>query len=179
MRALGCPSPLVDATVKTGAPLDQPKVTRQGQELVSSLPEGNQWYLDGELLQGATGQRFTPAMSGRYSVMAFKEGCVSDMSLAYSYELESSERNVGVELMVFPNPSADGRFSYTVETAAPEDLSLTVVDLLGKQLYSASVGQVNGQYKGSFDLSKHSNGLYIVRLQHGDQVYTRKIMISK
>lgn len=104
---------------------------------------------------------------------------MSDMSLAYRYELESAERNVGPELMVFPNPSADGKFSYTVETATPENLTLTVIDLLGKQLYSASVKQINGQYKGVFDLSKHANGLYIVRLQHGDKVYTSKIIIRK
>ncbi|WP_299761107.1 S8 family serine peptidase [uncultured Pontibacter sp.] len=179
VRALGCPSPRVAVTLKNGTPLDQPKVTRQGKELISSQPEGNQWYLDGQPLEGAIGQRFTPTLNGQYSVITFKEGCVSDMSLAYRYELESAERNVGPELMVFPNPSADGKFSYTVETATPENLTLTVVDLLGKQLYSASVKQINGQYKGVFDLSKHSNGLYIVRLQHGDKVYTSKIMIRK
>ncbi|CAM3824572.1 S8 family serine peptidase [Pontibacter korlensis] len=179
VRALGCPSPRVAVTQKVGAPLDKPEVSREGKELVSSQPEGNQWYLDGEPLQAATTQRFTPTMNGRYSVVTFKDGCVSEMSLAYRYELESAERNIGPELMVFPNPSADGKFSYTVETSSPVDLTLTVVDLLGKQLYSTSVRQINGQYKGSFDLSKHSNGLYIVRLQHGGQVYTQKIMIRK
>ncbi|MCX2742058.1 S8 family serine peptidase [Pontibacter anaerobius] len=179
VRALGCPSPRVAVTLKEGTPLDQPKVTREGKELISSLPEGNQWYLDGQPLEGATGQRFTPTLNGQYSVITFKDGCVSDMSLAYRYELESAERDVAPELMVFPNPSADGKFSYTVETSSPENLSLTVVDLLGKQLYTASVRQINGQYKGMVDLSKHANGLYIVRLQHGDQVYTRKIMIRK
>ncbi|WP_276499597.1 S8 family serine peptidase [Pontibacter litorisediminis] len=179
VRALGCQSPRVAVALKEGTPLDQPKVTREGKDLISSQPEGNQWYLDGQPLEGATGQRITPTLNGQYSVIAFKNGCVSEMSLAYRYEVETAERNVGPELMVFPNPSADGKFSYTVETAAPENLTLTVVDLLGKQLYAATVKQINGQYKGMFDLSKHANGLYIVRLQHGDQVYTRKIMIRK
>ncbi|WP_266203803.1 S8 family serine peptidase [Pontibacter kalidii] len=179
VRALGCPSPRVAVALKEGTPLDQPKVTREGKELVSSLPVGNQWYLDGAPLEGATGQRLTPTLNGQYSVIAFTDGCVSEMSLAYRYEVQSAERNVGPELMVFPNPSQDGKFSFTVETSSPENLTLTVVDLLGKQLYTTAVRQINGQYKGMFDLSKHANGLYIVRLLHGEQVYTRKIMIRK
>ncbi|OKL40639.1 S8 family serine peptidase [Pontibacter flavimaris] len=179
VRALGCPSPRVAVALKEGIPLDQPKVTREGNELVSSLPVGNQWYLDGAPLEGSTGQRLSPTLNGQYSVIAFTDGCVSEMSLAYRYEVESAARNVGPELMVFPNPSQDGKFSFTVETSSPEDLTLTVADLLGKQLYSTSVQQINGQYKGMIDLSKHSNGLYIVRLQHGNQVYTYKVMIRK
>ncbi|GAB3826227.1 hypothetical protein GCM10028895_36810 [Pontibacter rugosus] len=101
------------------------------------------------------------------------------MSLAYRYELESAEREVGPELMVYPNPSNDGKFSYTVETTALEDMHLMVVDVVGKQVYAATVKQINGQYKGSFDLSKYSDGLYIVRLQYGNQTYTRKIVIRR
>lgn len=179
VRSLGCPSPRTAVTIKTGTPLSQPTITRNGQDLVSSAPDGNQWYLDGEALKSATGKNFTPTESGKYSVMAFKEGCVSEMSLAYSYELESAENNAGPELIVFPNPSNDGYFNYSVETNSPENLILTVTDMLGKQLYAASVKSINGQYRGSFDISEGANGLYIVRLQHGDKVYTHKVMISR
>ncbi|TPE40281.1 S8 family serine peptidase [Pontibacter mangrovi] len=179
VRALGCPSPRVAVALKEGVPLEQPRITREGKELVSSLPEGNQWYLDGLPLEGADARRFTPTLNGQYSVMAFKNGCVSQMSLAYRYEVESATRDVGPELVVFPNPSGDGKFNYTVETTAPEDLTLTVVDMLGNLLHTASVRQINGQYKGMIDLSGRANGLYLVRLQHGAKVYTRKVMIRK
>lgn len=179
VRALGCAGPRVPVTLKEGAPLDQPRISREGKELVSSQPEGNQWYLDGQPLEGATSQRITPTLNGQYSVIAFKEGCISDMSLAYRYVVETASRGVGPELSVFPNPSSDGKFNYTVETSAPESITLQVVDMLGRVLYTSAIGQVNGQYKGMIDLSKHSNGLYIVRLQHGSHVYTHKVMIRK
>ncbi|GAB3826230.1 hypothetical protein GCM10028895_36820 [Pontibacter rugosus] len=60
VRALGCAGPRVAVTVKTGAPLETPSVARQGQELVSSEAEGNQWFLDGEAIAGATGSSFYP-----------------------------------------------------------------------------------------------------------------------
>ncbi|GHA63278.1 hypothetical protein GCM10007389_14680 [Pontibacter akesuensis] len=179
VRALDCPSPRVAAVMKTGAPLEKPIVTRQGQELVSNEPVGNQWFLDGQPVAGATGQRFTPTFNGRYSLLVFRDGCISEMSMAYSYEKESAERGVGPELIVYPNPSADGKFEYTVETDALEAMSLTVIDLLGRQLYTATVSAVNGQYKGKFDISKDKDGLYIVRLQYGDQTYTRKVVVRR
>ena len=80
---------------------------------------------------------------------------------------------------MFPNPSPDGKLSYNVETSAPERTTLQAVDMLGRVLYTSAIGQVNGQYKGMIDLSKHSNGLYMVRLQHGSQVYTHNVMIRK
>lgn len=179
VRSLGCPSPRTAATFKTGTPLEQPIVQRDALTLRSTAPEGNQWLLDGEPIAGATGSSFAPTYNGLYSVIVYKDGCVSEESVAYNYVAEVAALDVGPDFTVYPNPSADGNFDYTVETDALQDLRLTVTDLMGRELYSETVSNVNGQYKGSLDLTKHSNGLYVVRLQHGDQLYTRKVIIRK
>src|SRR5690606_21668939 len=68
VRAMGCISPRVAVPVENGTPIPTPVVTRQGLNLQSSVADGNQWYLNGFPIPGATGQTITPTESGDYSV---------------------------------------------------------------------------------------------------------------
>ncbi len=45
--------------------------------LTSSNPSGNQWYLDGNAIVGATNQNYSATASGNYTVTATTSGCVS------------------------------------------------------------------------------------------------------
>jgi gliding motility-associated-like protein len=45
--------------------------------LTSSAANGNQWYRNGSLISGATGQTFTATTPGDYSVMASASGCTA------------------------------------------------------------------------------------------------------
>ncbi|PRY10943.1 putative secreted protein (Por secretion system target) [Pontibacter ummariensis] len=179
VSALGCKSERVEVPMKTGNPLPKPVVSRDGTELVSSAAEGNQWYLDGKAIADATGSTYTPTVSGTYTVIVLKDGCISDVSTAFSFDLETASRDVSADLLAFPNPSGDGRFTVTLETDGPEEILFDVVDMLGKTVYTAEVSRYNGQYKGELDLSSKSSGLYILRARHGDSVQTSKLLIRK
>ena len=65
--------------------LDAPTVTVEGEyTLVSSVAKGNQWFtVDGQMVEGATEQRFTPTKEGIYYVCASNGACFSDPSNAY------------------------------------------------------------------------------------------------
>ena len=66
-------------------PLDAPTVTVEGTHtLVSSAETGNQWYdEEGQPIEGADGQRFTPTADGIYYVAASNGACFSQPSTAY------------------------------------------------------------------------------------------------
>ncbi|MCJ8165415.1 S8 family serine peptidase [Pontibacter sp. E15-1] len=180
VRGLGCESARVEVPLIAGAPLEQPVITRNGQALVSSEANGShQWFLDGNPIPGATGREFTPAASGDYTVQVSRNGCVSEVSEAISFDFKSSERGVSASLLVFPNPSANGKFSLTLETTDREDISMQVVDLLGKVVYTGATKQFNGQYRTDIDLSQHSSGMYILHVQHGGTSETRKLLIRR
>ena len=179
VRGLGCRSERVEVPLITGAPLAKPVVSRSGKALVSSAAAGNQWFLDGKALPGATGSEFTPTASGDYTVMVTHNGCISEVSTALHFDFDTSERGVSADLMAFPNPSMDGKFNFTLETEDTEDISLEVVDMLGKRLYTGEVKQFNGQYRGEIDLSAYTSGIYILRVQHGGKLQTRKLLIRR
>ncbi|WP_284462569.1 GEVED domain-containing protein [Chryseobacterium sp.] len=48
--------------------------------LTSSSATGNQWYKDGSIISGATGQTYTATTSGTYTVIATVNGCSSSAS---------------------------------------------------------------------------------------------------
>ena len=180
VRGLGCESERVAVPLVEGAPLPKPVVTRNGQKLISSIEGGShQWFIDGRPVEGATGQELTPTSSGLYTVMVAKDGCISEASAALRFDFESAERAVSADLLAFPNPSKHGMFSLTLETQGPEDIAIEVVDLLGKQVYTGAAKQFNGQYRTDIDLTAHSSGLYILRVQHGDKLETSKLLIRR
>lgn len=58
-----------------------PTVTVQNdQVLVSSIERGNQWFKDGEKIEGATGNSFTPTETGTYYVCQLNGSCYSQPS---------------------------------------------------------------------------------------------------
>ncbi|WP_162055337.1 S8 family serine peptidase [Pontibacter pamirensis] len=179
VRGLGCRSERAEVEMVIGAPLAQPVVSRSGQMLVSSAAAGNQWFLDGKAIEGAAGNEIAPEASGNYTVVVTANGCVSEASAALRFDYDTSERGVSAELMAFPNPSQSGLFNFTVETQGTEDISIEVLDLLGKQVYTGAVKQFNGQYRGEIDLKMHSSGMYVLRVQHGDKLQTRKLLIRR
>ncbi|PKV67012.1 S8 family serine peptidase [Pontibacter ramchanderi] len=178
VRALGCVSPRVAVPVENGAPIPTPLITRQGLNLQSSVADGNQWYLNNQPIPGATGRTYTPTVSGDYSVQAQWQGCVSSRSQTYTFAYQADGRELKQELVASPNPS-NGVFKVQFETAQQEDLYLRVTDMLGHEIYSRQVKNFNGFYEGNIDLSGRGSGIYLLRVEFGDQHYTQKLVLQR
>lgn len=72
--------------------LEAPIVTIEGDyTLVSSASKGNQWFtIDGNKVEGATGQRFTPTDDGVYYVCVSNGACYSEPSNAFRVQISNS-----------------------------------------------------------------------------------------
>ena len=91
--------------------------------LTSSSAGGNQWYLNGSPIGGATAQTYNASVSGDYTVVVTSSGCSSAASAAFT-------------LTVIPHPNA------TISVASPMAAGATA---------TASVpdGGANAQYTWS------------------------------
>jgi hypothetical protein len=104
------------------------------------------------------------------------EGCREPTSS----ELVGSEIPEGLQLSQnYPNP-----FNPTtkIDFALPEasQVSLTVYNMIGQQVATLEDGFLSaGQHSVSFDASHLSSGIYLYRLQAGDQVMTRTLTLVK
>lgn len=77
---------------------------------------------------------------------------------------------------VYPNPS-NGSITLSVE-GNTETLDMTVQDLNGKIVYAEQLGQVNNRLQKNVDLNGLANGVYLLRLNNGNDSLIKKLVIQ-
>jgi hypothetical protein len=77
-------------------------------------------------------------------------------------------------ISVFPNPS-NGLINITLAEKAT-DTKLEVLNSCGQVLLSK---EINNSTQTSLDLSNHSKGIYFIKVQNGNGVVVRKVVISE
>jgi photosystem II stability/assembly factor-like uncharacterized protein len=90
------------APTKATAPL----ITANGNVLRSSVPNGNQWYMNGVLIPNAINQEYTATSNGIYTVTAVEAGCPTVKSADYSFAITSTfdVSSLNDEIKLYPNP---------------------------------------------------------------------------
>ncbi|MBL0913001.1 MAG: T9SS type A sorting domain-containing protein, partial [Bacteroidia bacterium] len=123
--AAGCDS-IVQLTLSI-LPLPDPQISISGSQLSTGSFSAYQWYLDGDPLNGGTGQTWTITQNGSYTVeVTDAQGC-SRLSAAYVYSQTGLEPAEEFSVRIFPVPAADELNVYTKSN----------IPLRGISLYSA------------------------------------------
>jgi hypothetical protein len=171
--ASGCTTKSDTLSLTKLAAVTTPNITRDGSNLVSSSPSGNQWFLDGIKIVGETDSKIKAISTGIYSVKTVDaNGCSSDASKG-EYGLITGNTVFETSTTVQPNP-----FSRQIQVTLPVEIGtkaeMQVVDLQGKQLVGVrevSTGEI-------IDLSSLSPGTYFLRLESIDhtKILTRKMV---
>jgi hypothetical protein len=111
-----------------------------GNEMTASNGDAWQWFLNGEIIEGATNQTLEVTENGNYSVEVINEfGCsaVSDEVFIMYVGIEEVKSN---ELTLFPVP-VDGNGVLNVAGVNPHELSnLEIINASGKLVWTSSKG---------------------------------------
>jgi hypothetical protein len=154
-----------------------PTITNSGGVLISSSATGNQWYLNGNIIAGATNQTYTPTTNGVYTVKVTLNGCTSAASAG------TTINGVGIEeldlfgLNIFPNPS-QGSFNVSFNAVMNETYSIRVYDEAGRLVHNGTVANQEGEYNYAVQLGKVADGMYNVSLSTGKSEVNRKLVIK-
>lgn len=95
-------------------------------------------------------------------------------------EVEDGPQTVNVEMLgigdahvqefrIYPNPN---RGKFTIEVAGSYDLE--VLNAIGNVVYSARIME-----QKTVDLSNENDGIYFIRLQNGEKIFTKRLIINK
>jgi hypothetical protein len=176
-----CPSPTTatsnTVTVTVNATPTAPTITNNAGTLSSSSATGNQWYLNGSLIAGATSQTYTPTANGVYTVKVTTNGCTSSASAGTTISgLGIEELNV-YALSIYPNPS-NGDFNVSFNASVTEKYTLKVYDEAGKLVFDAQIENQNGTYVKQVQLGKVASGIYNVSLSNGSVESNRKVIVK-
>jgi hypothetical protein len=174
-----CPSPATvtsSSLTVTVTNVPTPTITQNGNVLSSSSATGNQWYLDGNLLVGETGQNITVTSSGVYTVIVTTNGCASNPSAGNNATVGINEENNPYLMVVFPNPN-DGNFNITFSADKSEKYKLELFNELGQVIISQEISNFGGTYQFPVNLVKPAAGMYTILLTNGKQESFKKVIV--
>jgi len=155
-----------------------PVITQNGNVLSSNLATGNQWYLNGSAIAGATGQEYTAVASGKYTAQISTGGCnlasnEINLILTALPNVDPSEIN----LTVSPNPSSGGAFNLQFETRTRANLEISLTNTLGQKVYQSQTPGFAGKYNEWIEPGRLAPGIYYLQITHDKKRYIRKLAV--
>ncbi len=147
-----------------------PTISVNGSTFTSSAATGNQWYRNGNAVNGATGQTFTCTANGNYTVCVTDANGCKSCSAVLNFTTFSIRENQGEnELSVYPNPF---NTLFTVIAGEAWQSSLTVYNTLGEIIYTTQLAN----QPLTINLGEVPGGVYIVSVKTAAGVSIRKLV---
>ncbi|GAA4361655.1 hypothetical protein GCM10023185_28870 [Hymenobacter saemangeumensis] len=176
--ASGCSATSAATTVTVNPTPATPTITRAGNTLTSSSTTGNQWYLDGNLIPGATGASYVISGPGAYTVVVTASGCPSGPSTPVL--ITGNARALpGSSLQVYPNPTPNGRFTVELQ-GYTQPVELTLLNALGQVVFTRSLpASAQGQAALRLELDNLAAGVYVLQAATKGGLDTRRIAVSR
>ncbi len=83
----------------------------------------------------------------------------------------------GIDFDLFPNPN-NGAFTLKLSGTAYQDLTFSLINIIGQQLHQETLNFSNGNLVKLFDFKHLTAGSYIVQLKSGEQQLYKKLIIE-
>jgi|GEM_PF-432355 hypothetical protein len=144
--------------------------------LTSDATTGNQWFLNGSAIGGATSVTYKPTSAGSYTVISTIEGCSSLPSNSQALIITGDISSAKTDFALFPNPVVDGELNVVLKGFENGKVSIKIVDMLGRVLqeFTGDGGEVV-----KADVSRLSTGQYIVLASQHSKKANRSFVIKK
>jgi hypothetical protein len=155
-----------------------PVITFDGNTLTSDAPAGNQWYLDGTVIPGATGQTHIPTQSGIYTCMVTLNGCSSPASNEINVVMTGiAEKGIDAAVSVYPNPG-EGLFTLQIRSGKQETFTIQVFNNLGVMIRELDGIEVKGTVEKVLDLRPAADGIYTVVVRNSNARIVKKVVVN-
>ncbi len=129
-----------------------------------------QWYVDGNLISGATGMTHLPLQNGDYTIEVTNQYGCSAVSGIYTV----STGGVGIQeainwsINVFPNPA-----KHQVSIQSDIKVDVTIYDYSGRAVWQGN--QISSQ---TVDVQRWSSGTYIMEMRHDHNRIHKKLIVQ-
>lgn len=174
VNAAGCEGERIEVKANV-TEVAQATIAANGFVLTSNYDAGNQWYLDGVSIEGATGKTLEAVASGLYTVTVTSGTCTTT-SAGREMVITGVEDPANSFIRIYPNPSPD---VVNIEVRYSGDVAVDLVTSTGVGLQSANLPGSQDLKTTSFNLTSLPEGMYLARIKAGTKVFTKKILKSK
>ena len=173
VASIGCTS-----SSRQPVTLVRPTITNNGTVLSSNITNGNQWYLNGNIINGAINQTYTPIGSGNYKVRVTSGTGCSDTSATYVYVSTATPSTDAIGFTVYPVP-ANTVINVLFDAPANSIMNMTLVNSVGRIVYSNKQSITAGNYSTVVSVANQPPGVYVLKLMLGSKTYAKKIVIVR
>lgn len=142
-----------------------PGISISGNLLTSSVSNGNQWFLNGNLIAGATSSTYLANQSGSYTVEVTNSmGCNAESNAVNLIVTDVQDRTSLNNLIIHPNPAFNSIRVSNVQGLS----SIRIFDSSAKLLLETKNLVI--------DLSSYSEGVYIIQVDSEGGVTNHRLI---
>ncbi|MFL5764886.1 MAG: PKD domain-containing protein [Bacteroidia bacterium] len=154
-----------------------PTITVAGDTLISSSATGNQWYLNGVLIAGATSQNYIYTANGTYTVVVTNGSCSSSASGGQVVvNTGLADANNAFSLSVYPNPN-DGNFEIHFNVPVKANYIVELTNTLGQLIYKEELSDFSGKFTKKLSVTEYGKGVYNLMLMNDKNEVVKKIIV--
>jgi len=159
------------------SPTPTPVITQDFDKLISSVAMGNQWYLNGLPIEGATGQSYIATENGNYFAVISLNGCYSDTSNHIEVVVTGLAHPMTNLLSLYPIPCRTQLFISTPVTVTGK-WEAEILDFYGKIAFRSTGENLTNSNILEVSLPPLPDGIYFFKLINSGKILTGKILIS-
>ena len=171
----GCHSNRIQVTGVVNALPAVPTISQNFNTLSSSSPTGNQWYFNGAIMAGQTGQVLVITQTGNYTVVVTDANGCSSASSIFPVTTIGVKEIAGNSYSVFPNPTS-GNITIKFANAINTNSQIKITDAIGKTVFEEKIKTVSTEIKLNLQLPA---GNYLMEIKTKDGVAREKIEVIK
>ena len=116
----------------------------------------------------------------KFKIITFKSIKVSDVGDEFGKKGKVAKNDLLElnDLTFFPNPSKNGKVKVRFSTPSENELSLKVLTMEGKEVFTRYFERFSGTYAETIDLSGQKEGLYLLEIAQGKKRITKKLVVE-
>ncbi|MEM9918403.1 MAG: choice-of-anchor B family protein [Bacteroidota bacterium] len=160
--------------------LESPEILIDGERLFTFVNNVDyQWYLNNQPIEGANQVLYDATQSGIYKLeITDDNGCTAQSnSLEVNIVVTKVEELSQIQWTIAPNPFRDF-IQLTIDSLLEAAITIALHDLTGRQLWERTISNPSPSSL-EFDTRALSDGLYLMKIQMGDQIHTHKLLKTR
>ncbi|MEP7169513.1 MAG: T9SS type A sorting domain-containing protein [Bacteroidota bacterium] len=169
----GCKSNLIPVTGVVIV-LTAPTITQLWNTLTSSPATTYQWYLNGNIIAGATGQSYNMTQPGSYTVVITDANGCSATSTPFIVAALGIEEFENSGILIYPNP-ASSKLYINFPSLFTEHSSLRITNTIGAIVYENK--NIVNIPQTEIDLKNFAEGIYMLEIKTDANNY-RKVFLK-
>ena len=157
-----------------------PVITANGKTLTSTAAVAYQWYQNGNPMNSENNQTFTATTSGTYKVVTTDALGCQQVSNEITLTISATIDLVGdaIKLKVNPIPNR-GQFNLDFEMKKKGNMDISLVNETGQLVYAKSYPGFIGRFTDQLNVPGANSGVYLLKIQQGDVIYLKKIIVQR